>query len=98
MLLGAASRILMAYMEPQELERVLKVNTAGVDGFDRAAFDREIARARRQGYAISRGTRVPASPRSRCRSSTSQPGAATAWPSRVPASASIRATSNWPTS
>jgi len=59
MLLGAASRVLLAYMEPLELEQVLKVNSAGVDNFDRAAFDREIARARRQGYAISRGTRVP---------------------------------------
>jgi len=58
MLLGAASRVLMAYMEPRELEQVLKVNAAGVDGFDRAAFDREVVRARRQGYAISRGTRV----------------------------------------
>jgi DNA-binding IclR family transcriptional regulator len=58
MLLGAASRILLAYMEPQELEEVLKVNTAGVDNFDRAAVDRELGRARRQGYAISRGTRV----------------------------------------
>jgi DNA-binding IclR family transcriptional regulator len=59
LLLGAASRILMAHMEPLELERVLKVNTAGVDDFDRAAFDRELARARRQGYALTRGTRVP---------------------------------------
>lgn len=59
MLLGAASRVLMAYMEPQELEQVLRVNTAGVDNLDRAAFDRELTRARRQGYAISRGTRVP---------------------------------------
>jgi len=59
MLLGAASRILMAHMEPQELERVLKLNTAGVDDFDRVAFDRELARARRQGYALTRGTRVP---------------------------------------
>jgi DNA-binding IclR family transcriptional regulator len=58
MLLGAASRVLLAYMEPGELEQVLKVNTAGADNFDRAAFDRELARACRQGYAISRGTRV----------------------------------------
>jgi DNA-binding IclR family transcriptional regulator len=46
-------------MEPPELEQVLKVNTKGVEGFDRVAFDREVVRARRQGYAISRGTRVP---------------------------------------
>ena len=57
MLLGASSRILMAYMEPDELERVLKVNTAGME-FDRAAFDREIARFKRQGYALTRGQRV----------------------------------------
>jgi len=59
LLLGAASRILLAYMEPAELERVLKVNTVGSENFDRAALEREFARARRQGYAISRGTRVP---------------------------------------
>jgi len=57
LLLGASSRILMAYMEPDELERVLKANTAGTD-FDRAAFDREIARFRRQGFALTRGQRV----------------------------------------
>ncbi|HET8748675.1 MAG TPA: IclR family transcriptional regulator [Ramlibacter sp.] len=56
--LGAASRIMMAYMAPEELERVLKANVDTPD-FDRAAFDREVARYRRQGYAISRGQRVP---------------------------------------
>lgn len=55
--LGASSRILLAYMEPAELDHVLKTNAAGVD-FDRAAFDRELARFRRQGYALSRGQRV----------------------------------------
>lgn len=58
MLLGASSRIMMAYMASDELDRVLKANSAG-QPFDRAAFDREIARFRRQGYAISRGQRVP---------------------------------------
>jgi DNA-binding IclR family transcriptional regulator len=58
LLLGASSRILMAYMEPDELNRVLKANTAGIE-FDRAAFDRELARFRRQGYALTRGQRVP---------------------------------------
>lgn len=57
LLLGASSRILMAYMEPEELEGVLKANTRGVR-FDRAALDRELARFRRQGYALSRGQRV----------------------------------------
>lgn len=56
--LSASSRILLAHMEPAEVDRILKVTAAGVD-FDRAAFDRELARFRRQGYAISRGTRVP---------------------------------------
>jgi DNA-binding IclR family transcriptional regulator len=55
--LGASSRILLAHMEPAELERVLKVNAKGAD-FDRAAFDRELARFRKQGYALSRGQRV----------------------------------------
>jgi DNA-binding IclR family transcriptional regulator len=71
LLLGASSRIMMAYMESKELEAVLKSNTMGKQGkalvraafgnteFDRAAFDRELARFRRQGYAISRGQRVP---------------------------------------
>jgi DNA-binding IclR family transcriptional regulator len=58
LLLGASSRILMAYMEPDELERVLKANTAGMPDFDRAAFDRELARFRRQGWALTRGQRV----------------------------------------
>jgi DNA-binding IclR family transcriptional regulator len=57
MFLGASSRILMAHMEPAELDRVLKVTAAGVD-FDRPAFDRELARFQRQGYALSRGQRV----------------------------------------
>ena len=58
LLLGASSRIIMAYMEPDELERVLKANTKGVD-IDRAALERELARFRKQGYALSRGQRVP---------------------------------------
>lgn len=70
LLLGASSRIMMAYMDSKELESILKVNIAGGGkapvrsanertAFDRAAFDRELARFRRQGYAISRGQRVP---------------------------------------
>jgi DNA-binding IclR family transcriptional regulator len=58
LLLGASSRILMAYMEPERLERVLKANAAEQPDFDRAAFDRELARFRRQGYALTRGQRV----------------------------------------
>jgi IclR family KDG regulon transcriptional repressor len=58
LLLGASSRILMAYMAPEELERVLKANTVGMPDFDRAAFDRELARFRRQGWALTRGQRV----------------------------------------
>jgi IclR family transcriptional regulator, KDG regulon repressor len=74
LLLGASSRIMMAFMETKELDAVLKANTIGSAGklrvrhsfgtsesdrlFDRAAFDRELARFRRQGYAISRGQRV----------------------------------------
>lgn len=57
LLLGASGRILMAYMKPEVLEAVLKANVRTPD-FDRAAFDREIARFRRQGYAVTRGQRV----------------------------------------
>lgn len=56
--LAAASRIMLAYMEPDELEKVVKANANSPD-FDRAAFDRELARFRRQGYALTRGQRVP---------------------------------------
>lgn len=58
LLLGASGRILMAYMKPEVLEAVLKTNVRGSD-FDRAAFDREIARFKRQGFAVTRGQRVP---------------------------------------
>ena len=57
LLFGASSRILLAYMEPVELELVLKVTTVG-HVIDRPALDRELARFRRQGYAITRGQRV----------------------------------------
>lgn len=57
LLLGASGRILMAYMEPQELDAVLKSNAKSSD-FDRQALDRELARFRRQGYAVTRGQRV----------------------------------------
>lgn len=58
LLYGASSRILMAHMDEAELEKVLKVTAAGKD-VDRAALDRELARFRRQGYALTRGQRVP---------------------------------------
>jgi DNA-binding IclR family transcriptional regulator len=57
LLYGASSRILMAHMDQDELEKVLKITAAGKD-LDRAAFDRELARFRRQGYALTRGQRV----------------------------------------
>lgn len=56
LLLGASARIMMAYMKAEELESVLAANAP--KDFDRGAFDREIARIRRQGYAITRGQRV----------------------------------------
>ena len=58
MFLAASSRILMAYMEPDELEKVVAANAKSPD-FDRAALMRELARFRRQGYALTRGQRVP---------------------------------------
>lgn len=58
LLLSASARVLMAYMPPEELERVLAANVKSAD-FDRAALDRELARFRKQGYGISRGQRVP---------------------------------------
>lgn len=57
LLMAASSRILMAYMDADELESVLKITTVG-HVIDRPALDRELARFRRQGYAISRGQRV----------------------------------------
>jgi DNA-binding IclR family transcriptional regulator len=59
LLFGANSRVLLAHMEPDELEAVLKVTMVGNEGIDRAALDRELARYRRQGYALTRGQRVP---------------------------------------
>lgn len=58
LLVSASARILMAYMRPERLEQVLAANVRS-NPFDRAAFDREVARFRRQGYGISRGQRVP---------------------------------------
>jgi DNA-binding IclR family transcriptional regulator len=58
MFFGASSRILMAHMEGDDLERVINTNAKGIE-FDRAALDRELARFRKQGYALSRGQRVP---------------------------------------
>lgn len=58
LLFGASSRILMAHMEESELNAALD-KTAPNKGFDRTAVDRELARFRRQGYALSRGQRVP---------------------------------------
>ncbi len=57
LLLSASARVLMAYMTPELLEAALAANVRTPD-FDRAAFDREIQRFRRQGYGISRGQRV----------------------------------------
>lgn len=56
LLLGAASRIMMAYMGSEELDRVLQAN-ADAD-LDRSALERELARYQRQGYALTRGQRV----------------------------------------
>jgi len=58
MLLGASSRILMAYMTREELDDVLKITAAKAD-LDRDGLDRELSRFRRQGYALSRGQRIP---------------------------------------
>jgi DNA-binding IclR family transcriptional regulator len=55
--LGAAGRIVMAYMEPAELDAVLKKNAP--PDFDRTSLDRELARFRRQGFGLTRGQRVP---------------------------------------
>jgi DNA-binding IclR family transcriptional regulator len=55
--LGASGRIVMAYMEPDELDAVLKKNAPA--DFDRSSLDRELARFRRQGFALTRGQRVP---------------------------------------
>lgn len=54
--LGAAGRIVMAHLADDELAAVLKANAPA--DLDRPALDRELARFRKQGYALSRGTRV----------------------------------------
>ena len=58
LLFGAAGRILMAYMDEKELSAVLK-SSPGSRSVDRAALKLELARFRRQGYALTRGQRVP---------------------------------------
>ena len=97
LLLGASSRILMAYMAREQLEAVLKANTAGID-FDRAAFDCELARFRRQGYALSRGQRVPGLTAISGRSSTSKGACRIAFRSPARAFASTRTTTISPKS
>jgi DNA-binding IclR family transcriptional regulator len=57
LLYGAAGRILMAYMEEKELSAVLKTSPGG-KSIDRKALERELARFRQQGYALTRGQRV----------------------------------------
>lgn len=57
LLFGASGRILLAHMDEADLEKVLKATPAGKE-IDRPALDRELARFRRQGYALSRGQRV----------------------------------------
>ena len=57
LLFGAAGRILMAYMDDKELSAVLK-NSPGGKSIDRKALERELARFRQQGYALTRGQRV----------------------------------------
>jgi DNA-binding IclR family transcriptional regulator len=58
LLYGASSRILMAHMSEPELDKVLKI-VAGGKSIDRIGMERELARFRRQGYALTRGQRVP---------------------------------------
>lgn len=58
LLLSASARVLMAYMPPDDLQRVLAANAKTPD-FDRAALDRELSRFKKQGFGISRGQRVP---------------------------------------
>jgi len=57
LLFGAAGRLLMAYMEEKELSTVLKTSPGG-KAIDRKALERELARFRQQGYALTRGQRV----------------------------------------
>jgi DNA-binding IclR family transcriptional regulator len=57
LLYGAAGRILMAYMDDKELSTVLKTSPGG-KSIDRKALERELARFRQQGYALTRGQRV----------------------------------------
>ena len=54
---GATGRILLAYMDEAERERLLKTSPEAKD-IDRAALNREMTRFRRQGYSLSRGQRI----------------------------------------
>lgn len=58
LLFGATGRMLLAYMSDEELDLVLKKTPNG-NKIDRNSLDRELARFRQQGYAITRGQRVP---------------------------------------
>lgn len=54
---GATGRILLAFMDEAERERLLKTSPEA-KGIDHAAFNREMTRFRRQGYSLSRGQRI----------------------------------------
>lgn len=54
---GATGRILLAFMDEGERERLLKTSPEA-KGIDHAAFNREMTRFRRQGYSIGRGQRI----------------------------------------
>ena len=58
LLYGAAGRILMAFMSDKERAAVLKTSP-GANALDRAVLEKELARFRRQGYALTRGQRIP---------------------------------------
>lgn len=58
LLYGASGRMLMAHMPLDQLEEVLRINVREPN-FDRAALDQQLQRFRRQGYALTRGQRVP---------------------------------------
>jgi DNA-binding IclR family transcriptional regulator len=57
LLLGATSRILLAYMSEDERDRTLSAIPEATQ-VDRPAIERELKRFRRQGYAITRSQRI----------------------------------------
>lgn len=54
---GAIGRVLSAYLDSAELDRVLATNHAG-PAFDRTTFHKQLGKIRERGYDIAKGERI----------------------------------------